>query len=166
MPVSLRIFLKKYGVLPSHITFFHVKSLSVAESDLGKSKFEVINLGRDIDSVIGTYGYMEQPDIRGAVHELQAAGKIEIPSDRWIIESGEEEIITSDDLPTLRWLRIVFFRTILRLSTPAHKFLGLGYDAGVSKEIIPIVFSKGNVRIALPELEIVETEQPAKPVLA
>jgi len=165
VPVSLRIFLKKYGVLPAHITFFHVKMLSVAEADLGASKFEVINIGRGIDSVVGTYGYMEQPDIRGALHELQAAGKIEIPSDRWIIESGEEEIITSDDLPFLRRIRVIFFRTILRLSTPAHKFLGLGYDAGVSKEIIPVVFSRAIVTIALPELEIVETEPTARPVV-
>lgn len=163
VPVSMRVFLKKFGVLPSHITLFHARLLSVAESDKSASKFEVINLGRDIVSVTGTYGYMEQPDIRGALRELQADGLIEIPSDRWIIESGEEEIITSDDLPVLRWLRIIFFRFILRLSTPAHKFLGLGYDAGVSKEIIPVVFSHEGVKVALPELEIIETEPTPRP---
>jgi KUP system potassium uptake protein len=164
VPVSMRVFLKKYGVLPSHITLFHARLLSVAESEKGAAKFEVINLGRGIVSVVGTYGYMEQPDIRGALRDLQTSGEIEIPSDRWIIESGEEEIITSDDLPVFRWLRIVFFRTILRLSTPAHKFLGLGYDAGVSKEIIPVVFSRDGVKIALPELEIIETETAPRTV--
>ena len=50
---------------------------------------------------------------------------------------GEEEIIIGDDLPFLRRLRVVLFRFILRLSTPAHQFFGLDYDAGVSKEIDP-----------------------------
>jgi KUP system potassium uptake protein len=165
VPISMRVFLKKYGVLPSHVTLFHVNVLSMAEVKRGGKRFEVINLGRNIVSVVGTYGYMEQPDIRGALRELQTAGLIEIPSDRWIIESGEEEIIASDDLPTFQRVRIAFFRTILRLSTPAHKFLGLGYDAGVSKEIIPVVFSRSGVKVALPELEIVEPEPAPTPAV-
>ncbi|WP_240910977.1 KUP/HAK/KT family potassium transporter [Paludisphaera soli] len=158
VPVSLRVFLKKYGVLPAHITLFHVKQLTVAEGEKGANRFQVYDLGRNIVSISATYGYMEQPDIRGALRELQVRGEINIPSDRWIIESGEEEIITGDDLPLFRMLRIHFFRFILRLSTPAHKFLGLGYDAGVSKEIIPVVFSREGVKVTLPELEINEPE--------
>ncbi|AMV36924.1 KUP/HAK/KT family potassium transporter [Planctomyces sp. SH-PL62] len=160
VPVSLRVFLKKYGVLPAHITLFHVRQLTVAEAEKGSARFEVFDLGRNIVSITATYGYMEQPDIRGALRELQLRGEINIPSDRWIIESGEEEIITSDDLPRLTWVRILLFRFILRLSTPAHKFLGLGYDAGVSKEIIPVVFSREGVKVALPELEINDPEAP------
>ena len=124
--------------LAAHVTLFHARVLSVAEAEKGAPRFEVFDLGRKIVSVVGTYGYMEQPDIRGALRELQSKGEIDIPSERWIIESGEEEIITSGDLSYPRWIRVIFFRLILRLSTPAHKFLGLGYDAGVSKEIIPV----------------------------
>ena len=75
VPVSLRVFLKKYGVLPAHVTLFHVKQLSVAEAEKGRTRFEVIDLGRNIVSVTGTYGYMEQPDIRGALRELQRQGR-------------------------------------------------------------------------------------------
>ncbi|MDG3002278.1 KUP/HAK/KT family potassium transporter [Paludisphaera mucosa] len=161
LPVPIRVFLKKYGVLPAHVTFFHVRQLTVAEAERGSPRFQVFDLGRNIVSITATYGYMEQPDIRGALRELQLKDEIHIPSDRWIIETGEEEIITRDDLPFLRWIRIHFFRFILRLSTPAHKFLGLGYDAGVSKEIIPVVFSREGVKVALPELEINEPEPPS-----
>jgi KUP system potassium uptake protein len=165
LPVSLRIFLKKFGVLPAHVTFFHVNQISVAETE-GDRRVEVINLGRHIVSVSVTYGYLEQPDIRGALRELQARGEIDIPSERWIIVIGEEEIIISDDLPFLRRLRVALFRFILRLSTPAHKFFGLDYDAGVSKEMIPVVFSRDGVKIALPELEIVESAPALKPAAA
>jgi len=165
LPVSLRIFLKKFGVLPAHITLLHVNQVSVAETEHDR-RIEVINLGRNIVSISMTYGYMEQPDIRGALRELQAQGQIDIPSERWIIVVGEEEIIISDDLRFLRWIRVAMFRFVLHLSTPAHKFFGLHYDAGVSKEIIPVVFSRDGVKVALPELEIVETEPPSQPAVA
>jgi KUP system potassium uptake protein len=159
VPVAFRVFLKKYGVLPAHVTLFHVKQVSVPEAE-GGTNFEVINLGRNIVSVSGTYGYMERPDVRGALRELQLRGEVEIPSDRWIIVIGEEEIIVGDDLRFLPWLRLQLFRLSLRLSTPAHRFFGLGYDAGISKELIPVEFSAAGVRVTLPELEIVE-EEPA-----
>jgi KUP system potassium uptake protein len=165
LPVSLRIFLKKFGVLPAHITLFHVHQTSVAETE-GERKVEVLNLGRHIDAVSTSYGYMEQPDIRGALRELQAKGEIDIPSERWIIVTGEEEIIIKDDLGFLNRLRVALFRFILHLSTPAHKFFGLGYDAAMTKELIPVVFSREGVKVALPELEIVEAEPAPAPAVA
>jgi KUP system potassium uptake protein len=155
VPVSLRIFLKKFGVLPAHITFFHVNQVSVAEAGGGRN-FHVVNLGRSIVSVSATYGYMERPDIRGALRELGRRGEIDIPSERWIIVIGEEEIIIDDDIPSLRRLRIQLFRLSLRLSTPAHRFFGLNFDAGVSKELIPVKFSRGGTSVSLPELELSE----------
>jgi KUP system potassium uptake protein len=157
VPVPMRIFLKKYGVLPAHVTFFHARQITVAEFR-GVNRYEVVELGRNLVSVTATYGYMEQPDIRGALRELQARGEIHIPSERWIVEVGEEEIITHEGLAPLTWLRVQLFRLILKLSTPAHKYLGLGYDAGVTKELIPIVFSSAGVSVMLPELEITDAE--------
>ncbi len=157
LPVSMRIFLKKYGVLPAHVTLFHVHQVSVAEAE-GGHNFEVINLGRNIVSVSGTYGYMQRPDVRGALRELQILGEMDIQSDRCIIVVGEEDIIIGDDLRGLAWLRLQLFRWSLRLSTPAHRFFGLGYDAAISKEMIPVEFSREGVRVTLPELEIPEKE--------
>ena len=125
LPVSLRIFLKKYGVLPAHVTLFHVNQVSVAEAE-GGTNFEVINLGRNIVSVSGTYGYMERPDVRGALRELQRRGEIDIPSDRWIIVIGEEDIIIGDDVPFLAGSGCMLFRLSLRLSTPGAPVLRPG----------------------------------------
>ena len=165
LPVSLRIFLKKYGVLPAHVTLFHVNQVSVAEAGGGRN-FEVVNLGRNIVSVSGTYGYMERPDVRGALRELQARGMIDIPSERWIIVTGEEEIIVDDDLPLLDRLRVLLFRFSLRLSTPAHRFFGLNFDAAIAKELIPVEFSRSGVKVSLPELEIETGPTQAHPSLA
>ena len=155
VPVTLRIFLKKYGVLPAHVTLLYVNQISVAEADVSH-RYQVIPLGHDIDSVIVTYGYMEQPDIRGALHELQQQGKLDIVAQRWVIEVGEEEIILDPLLSRWQMLRVHLFKWVLRLSTPAHRYFGLTYDAAISKELIPVVFSPTGAKVTLPELEIVE----------
>lgn len=157
-PVTLRVFLKKYGVLPSNITLFHINQISTATYDDAR-RYEVIKLGNDIYAVNVTYGYMEQTDIRGALKDLRRRGLIDISAERWIVEVGEEEIISQPDLPWWQALRVHMLRLVLRLSAPAHKYYGLTYDAGISKELIPIVFGKSGVRIRLPELEVSEETQ-------
>lgn len=153
VPVALRVFLKKYGVLPSHIVFLHINQVSQPYFP-SRGRYEVIRLGHDIDSVIANYGYLEQPDVRGALHDLQRAHKIDIAADRWIIEVGEEDVIIDKQLNLLQRLRLMIFQWTLRLSTPAHKYLGLVYDAAISKEIIPVVFGPNEAKVNLPELEI------------
>ena len=155
VPVALRIFLKKYGVLPSQLVLMYVDQASVAKIS-SRQRYKVQRLGNDIDSVVVKYGYMEQPDIRRALKELQQRKMIHIAAERWIIEVGEEDIIAD---PSLNWLqrwRVGMFSWILRLSTPAHKYFGLIYDAALSKEVIPVVFKPSGARVSLPELELVE----------
>ncbi len=156
VPVVLRVFLKKYGVLPSHVIFLHVNQLSEPTFS-GKQRYTVNRLGHDIDSITASYGYLEQPDVRGALRDLQAAKQIDIAAERWIIEVGEEDVIMDPELSLLQKLRVAIFRWTLRLSTPAHKYLGLVYDAALSKEIIPVVFSPNDTKVDLPELEIEAT---------
>lgn len=149
--------MKKYGVLPSQVVLMHVNQASVASIPIAQ-RYSVIKLGNDIHSVIANYGYMEQPEIRHDLRELQRLGMLPIAAERWIIEVGEEDIIADNDLPWLKRLGVITFSWILRLSTPAHKYLGLVYDAAVSKELIPVIFSRDKIRVALPELELVQTE--------
>ncbi len=91
VPVALRVFLKKYGVLPSQLVLMHVNQLNVASIHV-KDRFVVTRLGNDIHSVVVNYGYMEQPDVRSVLKELQRQKRLPIASERWIIEVGEEEI--------------------------------------------------------------------------
>ncbi len=156
VPVVLRVFLKKYGVLPSYVVFLHVRQISRPYAKL-KSRYEVIPIGHDIDSVVATYGYLEQPSVRDALRELRSAQAIKIAAERWIVEVGEEDVIAGEGLRPLQQLRLWIFRWILRISTPAHKYLGLVYDAAISKEIIPVVFTSNDAKVALPELEIEST---------
>lgn len=160
VPVVLRIFLKKYGVLPSQVVLMHVHQATVA-SIQPSDRYCVTKLGNDIHSVIANYGYMDQPNIRQDLKALQNQGLLPVAAERWIIEVGEEDIIADRDLPWLKRLGVICFSWILRLSTPAHKYLGLVYDAAVSKEIIPVVFSRDSIKVSLPELELLEVSGDA-----
>jgi KUP system potassium uptake protein len=157
VPVVLRIFLKKYGVLPSQVVFMHVNQASVATIP-ASNRYSVFKLGDELHSVVVNYGYMEQPEIRQDLKELQRLGLLPIAAERWIIVVGEEDIIADRNLPWLQRLRVSAFSWILRLSTPAHKYLGLVYDAAVSKEVIPVTFSSDSIKVALPELELIDAE--------
>jgi KUP system potassium uptake protein len=157
VPVVLRIFLKKYGVLPSQVVFMHVNQASVATIP-ATNRYSVFKLGDELHSVVVNYGYMEQPEVRHDLKELQRLGLLPVAADRWIIVVGEEDIIADRNLPWLQRLRVNAFSWILRLSTPAHKYLGLVYDAAVSKEVIPVTFSSNSIKVALPELELIDAE--------
>lgn len=160
VPVVLRVFLKKYGVLPSQIVLMHVNQTSSASVN-SKLRYSVKKLGNDIHSVVVQYGYMEQPDVRRALKDLQRQKLLPVAAERWIIEVGEEDIIIESDLPWYKKLRVFAFSWILRNSTPAHKYLGLVYDAAVSKEVVPVVFSASGVKVSLPELELKPTQPEA-----
>jgi KUP system potassium uptake protein len=153
VPVVLRVFLKKYGVLPSHVVFLHIQQLSQPYADLN-SRYEVISLGHDIDAIVATYGYLERPNARRALRDFQDTHSIKIAAERWIIEVGEEDVIADHDLDLVHRSRLWLFRWILRIATPAHKYLGVVYDAAISKEIVPVVFTRYGAKVALPELEV------------
>ncbi|MBU6173236.1 MAG: KUP/HAK/KT family potassium transporter [Planctomycetes bacterium] len=153
VPINLRIFLKKYGVLPSQLVLFHVDVQSVPTIP-HEERYRVVRLGNDIHSVTACFGFMEQPNIRRSLRDLQSLNLLRIAGERWIVEVGEEEIILSDNLTIWQRIWAFAFSVILRLSTPAHKYLGLTYDAAISKEIVPVVFERHDVRVALPELEL------------
>ncbi len=111
--------------------------------------------------MVVNYGYMEQPEIRHDLKELQRLGLLPIAADRWIIEVGEEDIIADRDLPMLKRLGVIVFSWILRLSTPAQNTWVWCTDAAVSKEVIPVIFSRDKISVTLPELELVQMEKQA-----
>jgi KUP system potassium uptake protein len=158
VPIVLRVFLKKYGVLPSQVVLMHINQGSVATIEANE-RYSVTKLGNDIHSVVVRYGYMEQADVRKSLKDLQKQGLLPVAAERWIIEVGEEDVIVGEGVGIFKRLAVHAFSWILRLSTPAHKYLGLVYDAAISKEVIPVVFSGRGVKVKLPELELTQVDQ-------
>ena len=75
VPVVLRVFLEKIpAALPSHIVLMHVNQTSQPYAN-PVHRYHIIHLGHDIDSIIVTYGYLEQPNIRGALRSYKQRRK-------------------------------------------------------------------------------------------
>ena len=136
------IFLKKYGVLPAHVTLFHVNQLTVAEAERGtpvrgdRPRPEHRLRRRDLR----LHGAARHP--RGPPRAPGARARSTSPPSAGSSRSGRKRSSSATTSRSCDGCGSSLFRLILRLSTPAHKFFGLGYDAGVSKEIIPVVFSR------------------------
>ncbi len=101
---------------------------------------------------------MEQPDVRKALRDLKRRGLLKVAAERWIVEVGVEELILYPELGLMQRLRVNFFGWDLAFIDSCHKYLGLVYDAAVSKEVIPVVFDGVGAKIALPELEVVSCD--------
>lgn len=147
-PVLLLKFVDRYGALPKHLTLFTV----VFEADVPRwqgERFEVASLGGNIVSVQMHVGYMEQPDVRSALHTLKQQQAVRIHASRWTIVTGREEIVVGRGAPFWR-VRILAFRWMVRLATHVHRWFGLSHDTGVSKELIAVrVFPDSGMEIPL-----------------
>ncbi|HOX45025.1 MAG TPA: KUP/HAK/KT family potassium transporter [Myxococcota bacterium] len=147
-PVGVRIFMKRTGALPKHVTLLHVDQQSrpyVPEEE----RHTVVQLGGRVVSVHARYGYMEPPDVPALLLELKKRGLIKINQKRWTVQTGEEEILLEADLPTLRRLAMRFFQLILRISTPADRYFGLREYAGRAKTVVPIQVGAQGSRIVI-----------------
>ncbi|HRY97117.1 MAG TPA: KUP/HAK/KT family potassium transporter [Myxococcota bacterium] len=147
-PVGVRIFMKRTGLLPKHITLLHVDQQSrphVPEEE----RHTVVQLGARVVSVHARYGYMEPPDLPALLLELKRRGLIKINQKRWTVQTGEEEILLEADLPCLRRLAMRFFQVLLRISTPADRYFGLREYAGRAKTVVPIQVGAQGARIVI-----------------
>jgi len=147
-PVGLRIFMKRTGALPKHITLLHVDQQSrpyVPEEE----RHTVAQLGARVVSVSARYGYMEPPDVPALLLELKRKGLIKINQKRWTVQTGEEEILLEAELPWTRRLGMRFFQLVLRLSSPADRYFGLREYAGRAKTVVPIQVGPEAARIVI-----------------
>jgi KUP system potassium uptake protein len=132
-PVLLRKFVDRYGALPRHLTLFSI----VEEPSVPywrQQRFDVVDCGSGVVSVRMHVGFMEQPDVRAALTWLKTHRKIRIHAHRWTVVTGLEELVFSPGGA----LRLRLFAWMMRWSGQATRWFGLGADAGVSREVLPV----------------------------
>ena len=99
------------------------------------------NFGEGVVVVRMHLGYMEHPDVRGALRILKAGKLIKLHATKWTVVMGKEELLIGRG-PLLWRLRLLLFVGLMKISTQADVYFGLGVDAGVSKEAVRITVSK------------------------
>jgi KUP system potassium uptake protein len=105
-------------------------------------------------------GYMEQPNTRAALVHLKQQRQIRIHATRWTIVMGREELLVEHGSPWWR-LPYVLFGLLQQLGSEAHVWFGLGGDAGISKEVVPVRVGKDGVMevvVRPPEVDLTWTE--------
>ena len=133
IPPALHLFWTRLGGLPKHVVMLTVRQLPVPYAHTAETpRDHAITFLSDrgfgtVVSLQSTYGYMETPDVRGALADAKQSNKIRVPGDprRWLVLVGQENVIETQ-VGVLVRLRLSFFRTMLRNSVPAHLYFGLG----------------------------------------
>jgi KUP system potassium uptake protein len=145
VPVLVMKFVDRYGGLPRHVTLFTV----VAQPEMPycrEKRFEVDDCGGNIVSVRMHVGFMERADVRAALRWLENHDLVRVHAARWTIVVGREEFLSEGGGPLWR-LRFSLVQWMSLLSIQVHEWFGLGTDAGVSKELIPVRARAGHLEI-------------------
>jgi K+ transporter len=102
---------------------------------------EVFDLGYDTYAINARYGFVENPDIRALLRELEESKLIPYNISRCTISAPDEDILL-DQGGTFWWkVRTRCFKFVYALAVPAFRYFGLDADTNLSLELIPIHFS-------------------------
>lgn len=160
MPATMRVNLKRSGVIPKYVIILTILQEKIPFIE--GNRYKIINFGSKVISVQVKFGFMENPNIKEVLRELQAKEALKAAIHRCSIEIGEEEIIINPGTPVLIKILTRIYRYLSRIAVPVHRYFGLSNVSGLEKTLVPIVIDKEGVRIDIPEFALmVEEEQKA-----
>jgi len=142
IPPVMAVHYRNWRRLPKHIIFFSIKQVSRPEVPV-EERYQVIPFVHDemgtVVSVLVTFGYMEQPNVRSVLKEMKESRRVKIPQapQKWLILIGAERFVTPGASMVER-IRLSLFSKLNRLSKPVTDYFGLETDSGVTMETINV----------------------------
>ena len=128
--LTAQTFITRYHMLPAGLTFITVKILN--EPFLTGNRIDRYEFKENTNSIVISYGYMEEIDLLETLHEEGITGNILV---------GDHEIF-SDDSSWWHNFKTRIFRNMLRLSLPTYRYFGMKGQVKIIKEILPVEFGK------------------------
>jgi KUP system potassium uptake protein len=161
VPVILRAYLKRHGTVAKNLILLTIDQQHVPVVEPAR-QYDVIALGANVWVIVAHVGFMQQPDLPRMLHEANAHPELRhLDLSLANIEIGEEELMVDPQTPWWRKLWVGVFALQLKLSVPAHRYFGLGWDhpmsagfAGIehlSKTVVPVLVHHSGASIALPD---------------
>ena len=161
VPVILRAYLKRHGTVAKHLLLLTIDQQHLPLIEPAR-QYDIIPLGANVWTVVAHYGFMQQPDIPRILQEANAHPALcHLDLSLANIEIGEEELMVDPAMPWFRKLWVRAFTVQLKLSVPAHRYFGLGWEhpmsAGftgiehLSKTVVPVLVHRSGASIALPD---------------
>lgn len=151
VPVTLRVYIKRNGIIPRKLVILTFVAETVPYVT-GK-RHSVQNLGESVYGLQVRHGFMEDPDAPEVIRNLHGLGIVEERVRSCAIKAGKEEF---DIYPDATWwdrVRGRVFNVLLRISTPAHAYLGL-HSLGVSQTAISISLRRKRAQVEFPEFPL------------
>jgi KUP system potassium uptake protein len=161
VPVILRAYLKRHGTVAKNLLLLTIEQHNLPVIAPEK-QYEIIPLGANVWVIIAHYGFMQKPDVPYILQEVsthRALRQLDLSVAN--IEIGEEELLVAPETPWLRRLWVRLFALQLKLSVPAHRYFGLGWDhptaTGVtgiehlSKTVVPVLIHRSGARLLIPD---------------
>ncbi len=162
IPVKLRVYLKRRGVIPKNILFLNIEQERVPYL---KRHYQIIDLGQNVFAVHAVFGFMENPNATRVLRDLYHERVFEDKFRRCTIEVSEDEFIIDEDVHwTKRWPAI-FFRRLLQWSVPRYRYFGLAGEAsaGLAKTVVPVRLSPQGIRVEIPEFPLISRRDTLDP---
>jgi KUP system potassium uptake protein len=161
VPVILRAYLKRHGTVAKNLLLLTIdqQHLPAVAPD---QQYDITPFGANVWGIVVHVGFMQQPDIPRILHEANAHPALRhLDLSLANIEIGEEELMVDPGTSWWRKLWVGAFALQLKMSVPAHRYFGLGWDhpmsagfAGIehlSKTVVPVLIHRSGASVALPD---------------
>jgi KUP system potassium uptake protein len=161
VPVLLRAYLKRHGTIAKNLILLTIDQQHVPIIE-HERQYDVTPLGANVWAVVAHFGFMQQPDIPRILQEANIHPELRhLDLSLANIEIGEEELMVDPEMPWFRKLWVRAFTLQLKLSVPAYRYFGLGWDhpmsagfAGIehlSKTVVPVYIHRSGASVSLPD---------------
>ena len=154
IPVKLRVYLKRRGVIPKNILLLNIEQERIPYL---KRHYQIIDFGQNVFAVHAVFGFMENPNAARVLRDLYHERVFEEKFRRCTIEVSEDEFIIDPDVHwTKRWLAFIF-RRLIQWSVPRYRYFGLSGEAsaGLAKTVVPVRLSAQGIRVEIPEFPLI-----------
>jgi KUP system potassium uptake protein len=161
VPVILRAYLKRHGTVAQYLLLLTIdqQHLPVVAPE---QQYDITHLGANVWVIVAHCGFMQKPQVPRILYEVNAHPALQhLDLALANIEIGEEELLVDPEMPWFRMLWVRLFALQLKLSVPAHRYFGLGWEhpmsadvAGIehlSKTVVPVLVHRSGARILLPD---------------
>lgn len=149
VPPLVKLFVQRFNAVPKHLIILTVGQTKHPFAD-DKNRYDISIFENDkktdtsIISVHAKFGFMEEPNIERVIADIAKNQELTPDDDMkdWLIHVGRERILPtgdSEEKPSLlHRIRVGLYAFIFRNTPPTYEYFGLGDDARLSVELLPV----------------------------
>jgi KUP system potassium uptake protein len=146
LPPLAKLFVQRFNAVPKHfivLTVAQGRHPYVDETD--RYTFSIFENDSKTDSSVisihAQFGFMEEPNVEQVIKDIAHNDELTPNDDMkdWLIYAGRERILQdTEGASNIHRMRVWLYAFIFRNTTPSYEYFGLGDDARLSVEYLPV----------------------------